>query len=115
MTLLSVDNVVKHFAVTTWTRPWLRATRTVHAVDGVSFEIDRGETLAIVGESGCGKSSVGNLVLRLLRPTSGEIRFRGKNIETLRGAERLAYRRGVQAVFQDPWSALDPRWTVGRL
>ena len=86
--------------------------RTVKAVDGVSFVLRRGETLGLVGESGCGKTSTARLVLRLETPSSGGIRVRGKDVHALTGGDRGAYRRAVQAVFQDPYSSLNPRLPI---
>jgi oligopeptide/dipeptide ABC transporter ATP-binding protein len=86
----------------------------VHAVKGVSFNVAEGRTLAIVGESGCGKSSLVNAVARLITPASGRIEFRGHDIAPLRGRTLRQARRGIQMVFQDPLDALDPRMTVGR-
>ncbi len=108
--LLSVKNLVKHFAV----RKGLlqRTVGQVHAVDGISFTIRHGETLGLVGESGCGKSTAGKTILKLIEPTSGEIRVNGKRIDGLsRGAMR-PWRRQLQVVFQDPYSSLNPRLSV---
>ena len=90
-----------------------RAGGTVFAVDGVSFTIGRGETLGLVGESGCGKSTVGRTALRLIEPTAGSIRIGGTDITRLSKAELRPYRRQMQIIFQDPFSSLDPRMSAG--
>ena len=111
--LLALDNVTKHFVVR---RSLLGLpTAVVRAVDGVSFSVARGETLALVGESGCGKSTVGRLALRLLEPTAGAIRFDGRDLAFLSGTELRRVRAGAQLIFQDPYGSLNPRMTVGEM
>jgi oligopeptide transport system ATP-binding protein len=92
-----------------------RATEHVHAVDDVSFEINAGETLGLVGESGCGKSTTGRCVLRLIEPSAGEIWFEGRRVTSLEGRALGALRRGMQIIFQDPYASLDPRMTVAAI
>ncbi len=111
--LLEVEGLTKHFPVR---RGLLgRTTGLVRAVDSVSFSIDVGATLGVVGESGCGKTTTSKLVLGLERPTAGAIRFGGENVLTLGRAGWQRYRRAVQAVFQDPYASLDPRMRVGTI
>ncbi|MEO8754750.1 MAG: dipeptide ABC transporter ATP-binding protein [Casimicrobiaceae bacterium] len=110
--LLRVDALVKHFPVRR--RPFGRATGAVRAVDGVSFDVAVGETLALVGESGCGKSTTGRLVLRLLEPTSGRVFFDGEDLFALSDAQMRAHRRALQIIFQDPFASLNPRMTVAQ-
>jgi oligopeptide/dipeptide ABC transporter ATP-binding protein len=117
-TLLEVHDLVKHFPLRGSPLSVLRPgapRRVVHAVDGVSFAIEPGETLGLVGESGCGKTTTGRLVLRAIDPTSGRIVFGGQDITALAASRLVAFRRRVQIVFQDPYSSLNPRMTVGRM
>jgi oligopeptide/dipeptide ABC transporter ATP-binding protein len=113
MTLLQVEGLVKHYPV----RGGMLSRRSgaVRAVDGVSFELGAGETLGLVGESGCGKTTVARLVLRLEPPTAGHIRFDGEDLLTLSSRALRAKRRELQIVFQDPMSSLNPRMTVGEI
>jgi oligopeptide/dipeptide ABC transporter ATP-binding protein len=106
-TLLEVRNLVKHYPVRGGV--FSRVNAEVHAVDDVSFGIAEGETLGLVGESGCGKSTTGKVILRLVDPTSGSVRWRGRRIDVLSGSAMRPYRRELQAVFQDPYSSLNPR------
>src|SRR5271166_4266926 len=111
--LLEVKNLVKHFVAerSLFGRP----TAHVKAVDGVSFAVKAGETLALVGESGCGKSTVSRLVLRLIEPDAGAIRFEGRDLLALDAGELRAFRRKAQLIFQDPYASLNPRMTVGQI
>jgi oligopeptide/dipeptide ABC transporter ATP-binding protein len=113
-TLIEVRDLVKHFPITKGI-VLRRSVGAVQAVDGVSFDVVRGETLGIVGESGCGKSTTARLLVRLLAPTSGSIKFDGREIANIEGAELKGLRREVQMIFQDPYSSLNPRKTVGSI
>jgi oligopeptide transport system ATP-binding protein len=109
--LVEVRDLVKHFPIRGGILQ--RTVGVVQAVDGVSFDIQRGETLGLVGESGCGKTTVGRLLLRLIEPTSGTIRFDGADLTSVHGAALKPFRRRMQIIFQDPYASLDPRTPVG--
>ena len=109
--LLEVSDLKKHFPIRKGVLS--RATGYVYAVDGVSFSIDHGETLGLVGESGCGKSTVGKTILKLIEPTAGTIKLRGKDITRLNKAEMRPFRREMQIIFQDPYSSLNPHMSAG--
>ena len=112
--LIEVRDLVKHFPITRGII-FQKKIGAVKAVDGISFDVHRGETLGIVGESGCGKSTTARLLVKLLEATSGEIRFDGRDLTQLRGAELKQMRREMQMIFQDPYSSLNPRKTVGSI
>jgi oligopeptide transport system ATP-binding protein len=111
--LLRIRNLKKYFPVRSGL--FSRETGHVHAVDDVSFDITEGETLGLVGESGCGKSTTGRAILRLIEPTSGEIWFRDRNVTELDERSMRYLRKEIQMIFQDPYSSLDPRMTVGSI
>jgi oligopeptide/dipeptide ABC transporter ATP-binding protein len=111
-TLLQVEGLVKHFPVRKGILGRVRGA--VRAVDGVAFELAQGETLGVVGESGCGKSTLGRVVLHLIEPTAGTVRFAGQDLGALDAAGLRAQRRAMQIIFQDPYSSLNPRMTVGQ-
>ncbi len=113
-TIVEVQNLVKYFPVRTGVL-FGRTIGDVKAVDDISFGVSQGETFALVGESGCGKTTVANLILKLLDPTSGDILFQGKSLKEASGAETREYRKSVQAVLQDPYGALNPRMRVGHI
>ncbi len=111
--LLRVENLVKHFTIGRGI--FSRAAERVHAVNDVSFALAAGETLGLVGESGCGKSTTGRCILRLIEPTSGEVWFDGRNVTALDKSSLRALARDMQIIFQDPYASLDPRMTVGAI
>ena len=111
--LLSVRDLRKHFAIKGGILS--RTVDKVHAVDGVSFDIGAGETLGLVGESGCGKSTTGRCILRLIEPSSGEVWFKGADVRQMNGTALRALRRDMQIIFQDPYASLNPRLTVGAI
>jgi oligopeptide/dipeptide ABC transporter ATP-binding protein len=111
--LLEVDGLKKHFPIRTGLLQ--RVTGQVHAVDGVSFSLAAGETLGLVGESGCGKSTTGKAIIKLIDPTAGEVRLGGRRIDGLSRAEMRPVRRDLQFVFQDPYASLNQRLTAGQI
>jgi peptide/nickel transport system ATP-binding protein/oligopeptide transport system ATP-binding protein len=112
--LVEVRDLVKHFPITRGII-FQRQVGAVHAVDGVSLDVIRGETLGLVGETGCGKSTTARLMMRLLDPTSGTIRYDGRDISKIRRRQLKPLRREMQLIFQDPYSSLNPRKTVGAI
>jgi peptide/nickel transport system ATP-binding protein len=114
MSLLEVRGLEVHFPITEGLL-FERRVGAVHAVDGVDFDLERGETLGLVGESGCGKSTASKAILRLVEPTGGSIRFDGTDVTQLKGEELRRLRRRMQMIFQDPFSSLDPRQSVGSI
>jgi ABC-type oligopeptide transport system ATPase subunit len=112
--LVEVRDLVKHFPISRGI-VFQRKIGAVQAVDGVSFDIEQGETLGIVGETGCGKSTTARLIVRLLEASSGEVRFDGQDITRLQGGALKAVRREMQMIFQDPYSSLNPRKTIGSI
>jgi len=112
--LLEVRDLRKDFKVPGATS-WFGKREIVHAVEEVSFQIEQGSSLALVGESGCGKSTIARMVLGLEEPTAGEVLFKGRSLRQMDGRERRSFRRSVAAVFQDPWGSLNPWMRVGRI
>ncbi|RMF29917.1 MAG: ATP-binding cassette domain-containing protein, partial [Chloroflexi bacterium] len=112
--LVRVEGLKKYFPITRGI-VIQRHIGDVKAVDGISFEIYRGETLGLVGESGCGKSTTGRTILQLYRPTAGEVYFDGVNLVQLKGNALRRMRRRMQMIFQDPYASLNPRMTVGNI
>jgi oligopeptide transport system ATP-binding protein len=110
-TLLEVEELKMHFPI--YRGLIQRQVGAVHAVDGVSFKVMRGETLGLVGESGCGKSTTGRAVLQLYKPTAGKVTFDGQDLISLKGEKLRLMRRKMQMIFQDPYASLNPRMTVG--
>jgi oligopeptide transport system ATP-binding protein len=111
-TLVRVENLVKHFPITRGI-VFQRQVGAVRAVDDISFTIRRGETLGLVGESGCGKSTTGRTIIQLYQPTSGKVFYDGKDLTDASNEEMRRYRRDLQIIFQDPYASLNPRMTVG--
>jgi len=111
--LLQVKDLKKHFPV--FRGVFQRQVGAVRAVDGVSFDVYRGETLGLVGESGCGKSTTGRTILQLYKPTAGSVVFDGINLVTLKGEDMRHMRQRIQMIFQDPYASLNPRMTVGEI
>src|SRR5687768_17791035 len=111
MSLLEIRNLKKHFPVSDGF--FSRNKGAVKAVDGVNLAVNEGETVGLVGESGCGKTTLGRTILRLIEPTAGEILFEGKNIMGLSASQMRPLRRHLQIIFQDPYSSLNPRITIG--
>ena len=111
--LLRVENLKKYFPIRKGV--FSRVAAQVKAVDDISFRIDKGETLGLVGESGCGKTTAGRSVLRIIEPTSGEVRFQGVDVLSLAGQELRDIRKHMQIIFQDPYGSLNPRMTVGAI
>jgi oligopeptide transport system ATP-binding protein len=113
MSLVEIKNLKTHFPIRAGVLQ--RPVGWVRAVDGVSFAINEGETVGLVGESGCGKTTLGRTILRLIEPTAGEVWFDGRDITRLEGADTKPFRRKAQMIFQDPYGSLNPRMTVGTI
>ena len=111
-TILKIENLVKHFPTGKGKRG---EKEVVKAVDGISFELKAGETIGLVGESGCGKTTAGRTILKLVEPTSGKIIFEDKDITDYSSSKMRVIRAQMQIIFQDPYSALNPRQTIGKI
>jgi len=111
--LLRVDGLVKHFPILAGV--FQRQVGVVHAVDGISFHVYKGETFGLVGESGCGKSTAGRTIIQLYRPTAGHVYFDGLDLASLKGEELRRMRRRIQMIFQDPYASLNPRMPIGEI
>ena len=111
--LLHVQDLKMHFPI--YRGLLRRQIGAVHAVDGISFDVHRGETLGLVGESGCGKSTTGRAILQLYTPTSGEVDFDGENLIKLKGESLRHTRRKMQMIFQDPYASLNPRMSIAEI
>lgn len=111
--LLEVNHLVKHFPIKRGL--FSRVVGRVHAVDGISFQVQEGQTFGLVGESGCGKTTAGKTILKLIEPTNGTIRYQGKDITAYNRAQMKPYRQQMQIIFQDPYSSLNPRQSVGAI
>ena len=109
--LLEIRGLDKHFPLKKGL--FQKETRYVHALDGIDLDLFEGETLGVVGESGSGKSTLGRVIVRLEQPSAGQVRFQGRDLSTLSGAERQVFREGIQMVFQDPYASLNPRLSIG--
>lgn len=111
--LIEVENLVKYFPVRTGL--FKRVSAWVKAVDGVTFDIKKGETLGLVGETGCGKTTTGRCIIRLIEPTSGKVKYNGEDLLSITSERLLELRREIQIIFQDPFASLNPRMNVGRI
>lgn len=111
-TILKVDNLKVYFPVS---NGFLKKKSFVKAVDGISFEIKKGETFGLVGESGCGKSTTGRAIVKIYKPTDGTVEFEGKDVTTIKGGDIKQFKKDMQMIFQDPYASLNPRMTVGEI
>jgi oligopeptide transport system ATP-binding protein len=112
--LVKVESLKKHFPITQGIIIQ-KQTGAVKAVDGITFDVHRGETLGLVGESGCGKTTAGRTILQLYRPTEGKVKFDGVDLTGTKGETLRKMRRRMQMIFQDPYASLNPRWTISRI